>query len=83
MHKNTSNFSSPGHFQTAFKKQFGMTPNDYRRQAVIIVCACSRFTFLQMFYKNLITIFSFLCYTYAKIPDTLLHRPGSPCIEKK
>ena len=36
-----------------------------------------------MFYKNLITIFLFLCYTYAKIPDTLLHRPGSPCIEKK
>ncbi|MDY5073609.1 MAG: hypothetical protein SPE89_04575, partial [Fusicatenibacter saccharivorans] len=33
--------------------------------------------------KNLITIFLFLCYTYAKIPDTLLHRPGSPCIEKK
>ena len=37
----------------------------------------------KMFYKNLITIFLFLCYTYAKIPDTLLHRPGSPCIEKK
>ena len=82
MHRNTSNFSSPGHFQTAFKTVW----HDSKRlqaQAVIIVCACSRFTFLQMFYKNLITIFLFLCYTYAKIPDMLLHRPGSPCIEKK
>ncbi|WP_461880436.1 AraC family transcriptional regulator [Fusicatenibacter sp.] len=32
IHRNTSNFSSPSHFQTAFKKQFDMTPNDYRRR---------------------------------------------------
>ncbi|WP_243872449.1 AraC family transcriptional regulator [Coprococcus comes] len=25
-------FSSQSHFQTAFKKQFGMTPNGYRRK---------------------------------------------------
>jgi hypothetical protein len=80
MHRNTSNFSSPGHFQTAFKPQItkSYANNDFEYLFNLMFSL-----FLQMFYKNLITIFLFLCYTYAKIPDTLLHRPGSPCIEKK